>query len=139
MVENWRPYKSILPDDRAILLEKIIYDPTIDPETKSESDPDLLTLHIKDSGTDAHYHIIFDWIYSIRVCSKGNLGNTPEQKTLPSTSGIFTIENSRFLTWFIEQGLGILHANEDIHHYAIVMKNEVIHILSVEQPVFKAM
>ncbi|WLS77313.1 hypothetical protein Q3V30_12515 [Erwinia pyri] len=80
--------------------------------------------------------VSFDWIHSFRVTDEGNLLKMQYEFKGEMITGIYTIENSCYLTWFSEQSANI-HDSNSIKTYLIVTGDEVIEVLSSVKPVMK--
>lgn len=78
-------------------------------------------------------NIMFDWIHSFRITDEGDLLKIQSVLKGSMVIGIYIVEDSFYLRWFNEQSENI-HADEKIIHYVVVTQNEVIDILSSENP-----
>ena len=78
--------------------------------------------------------VFFDWTHSFRVTDEGDLLKMLEEQNGAMTTGVYSVENSRYLEWFNEQS-GNIH--DDVSHYMFVTINDVIDVLSSVEPLIK--
>ncbi|MEQ4510343.1 MAG: hypothetical protein ABN480_07055 [Dickeya sp.] len=78
--------------------------------------------------------VFFDWIYSFRVIDESDLLKMLEEQNGAMTTGIYYVEESKYLEWFNEQS-GNIH--ENVVHYMFVTINDVIDVLSSVEPSMK--
>lgn len=79
------------------------------------------------------FKLLFDWIHSFRLTDEGDLLKMQDEQQGNMVTGIYSVENSSYLKWFNEQSADV-HSTGDIVHYFIVTTNEVIDVLSSEEP-----
>ncbi|WP_085540025.1 exonuclease SbcCD subunit D C-terminal domain-containing protein [Cedecea sp. NFIX57] len=78
--------------------------------------------------------VAFDWVHSFRVTDEGDLLRMQDDLNGQMVIGIYTVEGSRYLTWFNEQSVSA-HDGDNITHYLIVTDNDVIDVLSSVSPI----
>ncbi|WPU24794.1 hypothetical protein RI049_08665 [Cedecea neteri] len=78
--------------------------------------------------------VAFDWVHSFRVTDEGDLLKMQDDLNGQMVIGIYTVEGSRYLTWFNEQSVNT-HDGDNITHYLIVTDNDVIDVLSSVSPI----
>ncbi|EPI9093995.1 hypothetical protein ACTBVO_000627 [Yersinia enterocolitica] len=75
--------------------------------------------------------VLFDWVYSFRVTDEGDLLKMQEEQQGEMLTGLYLVENSKYLEWFNEQN-GNMH--ERVVHYMLSTVDDVIDILASISP-----
>ncbi|HHL2502332.1 TPA: hypothetical protein ACQ301_004466 [Yersinia enterocolitica] len=75
--------------------------------------------------------VLFDWVYSFRVTDEGDLLKMQEEQQGEMLTGLYLVENSKYLEWFNEQN-GNMH--DRVVHYMLSTVDDVIDILASISP-----
>lgn len=75
--------------------------------------------------------IIFDWVHAFRVTDEGDLLKMLDEQKGIMLTGIYVVENSKYLEWFNEQR-GNRH--DDVVHYLFSTVEDVVDVLSSVKP-----
>ncbi|ARB83676.1 MULTISPECIES: hypothetical protein [Yersinia] len=90
-----------------------------------------LILSSGDNEEGSKVKVLFDWIYSFRVTDEGDLLKMQEEQKGEMLTGLYLVENSKYLEWFNEQS-GNVH--DEIAHYMLSTVDDVIDILASISP-----
>lgn len=89
-------------------------------------------LLLKNDEDQRMLRIAFDPVLSYRNTDEGDLIKTINKQDLGDWS-LYTVNESDYLAWFIEESHGI-HDSDDIVHYAIYTPNDCLDVLSACPP-----
>ncbi len=93
-------------------------------------DSKVLKILLKNDETGDLLHISFDAALTYRNIDEGyllkSLGHIP--------GGFFKMVVSDYLTWFHDEGHGIMRDDDQIVHYAIYTPNDCIDVISQTKP-----
>ena len=90
-----------------------------------------LVLSSGDNAEGGKVKVLFDWIYSFRVTDEGDLLKMQEEQKGEMLTGLYRVEESKYLEWFNEQN-GNVHAG--VVHYMFSTVDDVIDILASISP-----
>ncbi|MGQ8817306.1 hypothetical protein [Serratia sp. NA_13] len=90
-----------------------------------------LILSSGDNEEGSKVKVLFDWIYSFRVTDEGDLLKMQEEQKGEMLTGLYLVENSKYLEWFNEQS-GNVH--DEVAHYMLSTVDDVIDILASVSP-----
>ena len=93
-----------------------------------------LKLIVSSNNGSSKLNLSFDWIHSFRLTDEGDLLKMQDEQQGQMITGLYLVENSAYLKWFNEQSADA-HSDENIAHYLIVTTNDVVDVLSSENPV----
>lgn len=141
MVEQRLKYKMVTKQQRFVMNKKFsvkYFDVRFDEchfikDIKYTEESELFITLMKSSETLPIVTIKFSSIFSFRVADEGDLLRTWDQYA-PLPKGIIELENPEFLKWFHEENYGLRSDFFDIKYYMIASENEVIEVLSTEEP-----
>lgn len=90
-----------------------------------------LVLSSGDNAEGSKVKVLFDWIYSFRVTDEGDLLKMQEEQKGGMLTGLYRVEQSKYLEWFNEQN-GSVH--DGVVHYMLSTVDDVIDILASISP-----
>lgn len=93
---------------------------------------ELVLSSIPPGKTDT-IRVVFEWVHSFRVTDEGDLLKMQGELNGLMLTGIYKVEDSRYLAWFNEQSANI-HDYGSITHYLVVTGDDVIDVLSSISP-----
>ncbi|CAI0827881.1 hypothetical protein [Serratia fonticola] len=84
-----------------------------------------------DNEEGSKINLLFDWIYSFRVIDEGDLLKMQQEQKGEMLTGLYIVENSKYLEWFNEQSG---NAYDGVVHYMLSTVEDVIDILASISP-----
>lgn len=90
-----------------------------------------LILSSGDNAEGSKIKVLFDWIYSFRVTDEGDLLKMQEEQKGEMLTGLYRVEESKYLEWFNEQNSNV---HDGVVHYMISTLDDVIDILASISP-----
>ena len=113
--ESWFPLKGV---NGNFYLEEL------------RDDSKVLKILLKNDETDDLLHISFDAALTYRNIDEGYLLKSLEY----IKGGFFKMVVSDYLTWFHDEGHGIMRDDDEVVHYAIYTPNDCIDVISQAKP-----
>lgn len=96
-----------------------------------------LTLYFRFDKMKNGIKVFFDSYLCYRNSDESERFNSINQNTLKLSEGsIFKTKSSAFLDWIIEESQGV-RSGDDIYHYLFVTPNDIIDIISWEDPIIE--
>lgn len=121
--EKWLPWIPIEGIPKTLYLRELKYDcGGLTLSLVEKDDAPILTIH-------------FNGDLSHRIADEGDLLKTVSEAERDKEGKwtLFTVENSLYLKWFLEQNFHI-RENTGLVHYLIATPNEIIDILDLSSP-----
>jgi len=98
-----------------------------------KDDPNLGIIISFKEENDSLITFGFDWVLSYRNTNEGDLLKTFNECKGLTEWCFVKVMNSRYLNWFHEESYGI-YKEKNIIHYRFLTDDDVIDVLSVEEP-----